>query len=232
MGVTFDGRGFQRALKKLQAGMNPGGPDRNRILKRAAAVDVKQNAETFSKERDPRTGRPWMSLEEENKHYAKWKRRNWPGRKLLVWTGTAMRNPATRNSDGARIARWKGRTIQLGVESELGVKHQQGESYSRPKMIFLRERKRYFPGGRKFVYRNGKRTKQQIKGRAWFTLWLKRLPARPFIGKSEGQAAELRSVVAAELIRGFQRVLGGDRLRVRGSRLARTAAAGRLVRRG
>lgn len=231
MGVSFNARGFRAALKDLRVEMaSPGSETRSAMLKRAADVDAVQNAKTFSQERDPRTGRKWMTLDEENAHYAKWKRRNWPGRKMLVWTGR-LRDSTRHGSAAGRIVRWKGQVIQLGTGDPLAVKHQEGESYSRPKMVFLRERRPYFPGGRRFVYRGGKRTKQPRKGRNWFTLWMKRLPARPFIGKNDEQAAELRAVVAAEIMRGWQRRLGGDRLRVRKARLARTAAAGRLRRR-
>ena len=199
---------------------------KTKMLKRAAAIDAKQNRRTFADERDPRTGDAWLPLEDENPHYAKWKRRNWPGKKLLVWTGRG-RDAATKKSAPGRIARWSGGKIQLGTSDPNAVKHQEGESYSPTKMVFLREKKPRFVGGR-FVRRNGKRTKQRKTGRNWFTLWMDELPARPFIGKTAEGASELRGVVAAEQAREFVRLARQGGIRANLAKASGTAGAGRF----
>lgn len=204
-------------LGELSSGVKGGLGDR--MVKAVGALDVKQAAKQFGTE-GAEGGQKWKSLEDENKGYAAWKRRNWPGRKLMVWTGEAIRDSLTKASHPDHIARQHDGVLEFGSRNPLVSKHQKGEKYSTWQRRFMKEKTPRFPKGSKQrqkrdkpsgQFRTGKERVHKgrvVKGSNWFTFWFKEIPARPLVRKSPEQVLQLQRTTGRELLVGLAKAAG------------------------
>lgn len=214
----------REALRKVRedlASLN-GGALGKRLVKDVGELEVKQAIKHFATE-GQEGGSPWKSLADENKGYAKWKQRNWPGKKLLVWTGEKIRKPVTQMSDPDHIARLDGGVLEFGTKSELAVKHHRGEKFGTWQAAHLKEKTPQFPKGSKWRQKRGASGRfasgrerhlkgKAVAGRNWFTFWYRSIPARPVVRKSQEQSQQIKLAISRTMLTSLAQAAGSRTL--------------------
>ena len=210
-------KGLKKVLREVSTAQANGSLLQKAIMRQVAPIDTKQNKQTFKNQVDAETKRKWEPLKTKHAAYAKWKRRNWSGKKLLVWTGDA-RDSLTKASHKEHIAEVRQGIMTLGTSNRIIAEHMQERKWSTWQKSFLREKTPYQSK------RKHKRTGKALKPRNWFTFWYKEVPQRRAVGKDARDILELKAGVS----RGFYtRLATVLRPYTDVSRLARRAAGKR-----
>lgn len=221
-------RAFGEGLRQLQSEMRDvsvaGSPMQRDLLKATSKLEAQQGEKLFATQ-GASAGKPWAPVEKQPE-YAKWKRRNYPGKKLLVWTGEQVRDSVGKLSHPDHVARMAGPVLEFGTKNELALKHHRGERFGTKQIVYLREKTPY-RGGR----RVSKRGRRPLKGRRWFRFVFTETPKRPVVMKSQADVDALRQAVGAAILGRFVRVTRGKIDFGNAGALGAAAAAGRLRRR-
>lgn len=165
-----------------------------------ARFEAAQAQQTWASE-GAKSGKAWPDLRQgvgNMDAYAKWKQRNWPGRKLNVWRGDT-RDSFTQVGNPDHIARTSGKFLEFGSKAKLASKMHLGEKAGSWKFAYLKEKSPVK------TFRNGK-----VRTRNWFTLRYKEIPARPLARKSIAQERELKLALGKALTSELSRASGGS----------------------
>jgi phage gpG-like protein len=204
LGAAFDKlRGELRDTASLSGGVS------EEIRRDAGDFDAKQNEQSFKTEGRASYGAPWHPL---SPAYAAAKRKTHPGRKILVRSGSLRRS--LTQQDSHRIVRLGSGVLELGTNHPLAAVHQAGSDELVQVGEFTRKLKpkqgRTKEGRFTTKHRRGKDGRFRssvitVRGHSRQS----NLPARPPVGKSEGQAIQLKMRIAKTLMLRLGREIRG-----------------------